>query len=184
MRKKVLLVAMLLWLYGESSGQSFFSIQWEVAEPTEAFADAAATGFGVKGTYMHFVAQRIAITSSAGYVKWGPRTNFPPNNEYKFVSIPVQIGMDFLLSKSVIAPYVGLSLGMNYLRSRGIPPNSPTNAYADDSELKFGFSPHVGTAIYLVGPVGVHLTGSYNIIYTSGRPSKYFGLNAGLAVGF
>jgi hypothetical protein len=182
MKKFVVFCFALLVVQGQSFAQSFFSLQLEVAEPTDSFRDAAGTGFGFKGTYMHFITSRMALTGSAGYVKWGPRVDFPPNNEYKFVSIPVQIGTKFLLSKSVIAPYVGISVGMDYLRTRGLAANS--TSYSDTSELKFGFSTQVGVGIYLVGPLGVNLTGSYNVIHTASSPSKYFGLNAGLAVGF
>ncbi len=184
MKKFVVFCFALLVVQGQSFAQSFFSLQWEVAEPTESFRDAAGTGFGFKGTYMHFITSRMALTGSAGYVKWGPRVDFPPNNEYKLVSIPVQVGVKFLLSKGVVAPYLGIGLGMDYLRMRGIAPNSTTNTYEDKSELKFGFSPQVGAAIFVTGPIGVNLTGSYNIIYTAETPSKYFGFGAGLALGF
>lgn len=165
-----------------SFSQTFFSLQYEVAEPTESFRANAATGFGVRGTYMRFVSSRVALIGSGGYLKWGPRVDFPPNNEYKFVSIPIQLGADFLLSKGIIAPYVGMSLGMDYIRVRGIAPNS--TLYSDISELKFSFRPHVGLGIFVAGPVGANITGSYNIIYTNVAPSKYFGLSVGLAVGF
>jgi hypothetical protein len=179
---KRFLCALFLLASQQTFSQTFFSLQYEVAEPTEGFRSIAATGFGVKGTYMRFVSSRFALVGSAGYVKWGPRVDFPPNNEYKFVSIPIQLGADVLLSKGIIAPYVGMSLGMDYIRVRGIAPNS--TVYSDISELKFSFRPHVGLGIFVAGPVGVNLTGSYNVIYTDGNPSKYFGLNAGLTVGF
>lgn len=183
--KKVLVflfVSMVVLDY--SHAQTFFSLQWEVAEPTESFSKSAGTGYGFKGTYIHFINQRIGLTGSAGYTKWGPRRDFPPNNEFKVVAVPVQLGMRFLLAKGVVAPYVGVSVGMDYLRIRGIAPNSTTNTYSDESQLKFGLSPEVGLGIFLVGPVGVMINGSYNVIYTSDSSSKYFGLNAGLAVGF
>lgn len=184
MKKIVMFLIALLFGQQHSFAQSFFSLQWEVAEPTESFADAAGTGFGVKGTYMHFISQRFAVTGSAGYTKWGPRRDFPPNNEYKFVSVPVQLGIKFLLSKGIVAPYFSIALGMDYLRLRGVAPNSTTIVYEDKSELKFGFSTIVGTGVFLAGPLGLNLTGSYNVIYTPGRPSKYFTLNAGFVVGF
>lgn len=183
MKKFVLFFAALLFVHGYSSGQSFFSLQWEVAEPTESFSDAAGTGFGVRGTYMHFISQSFAVAGSVGYTKWGPRRDSLVNNEYKFVSIPVQLGFKLLLAKGVVAPYVGLAVGMNYLRVRGVAPNPTPTTYEDKSELKFGFTPYIGTAVFVAGPIGVNLTGSYNIIYTSDQPSKYFGFNAGLAVG-
>jgi hypothetical protein len=184
MKMRVVFFLLTAMWSGESVAQSFLSLQWEVAEPTESFANAANTGFGVKGTYHHFISRYVALTGSAGYVKWESRVATPPSNDYRFISVPVHLGMDFLLSKGIVAPYAGISLGMNYLRVRGIAPNSTTGIYADNSELKFGFSPHIGTAIFLAGPLGVNITGAYNLIYTSGSPTKYFSLNAGLAVGF
>lgn len=177
-----MLFAWSLFAIQVSFSQTFFSLQYEVAEPTESFRANAATGFGVRGTYMRFVSSRVALIGSAGYLKWGPRVDFPPNNEYKFVSIPIQLGADFLLSKGIIAPYVGMSLGMDYIRVRGVAQNS--TLYSDISELKFSFRPHIGLGIFVAGPVGVNITGSYNVIYTNVSPSKYFGLSAGLAVGF
>lgn len=179
---KHIVCAWLLLASQQMFSQTFFSLQYEVAEPTENFRSVAATGFGVKGTYMRFVSSRFALVGSAGYIKWGPRVDFPPNNEYKFVSIPIQLGADVLLSKGIIAPYVGLTFGMDYIRVRGIAPNA--TVYADISELRFSFRPHVGVGIFVAGPVGVNLTGSYNVIYTDNKPSKYFGLNAGFSVGF
>lgn len=163
------------------SSQTFFSLQAEVAEPTESFRNTVGTGFGVRGTYFHFIGGSFALTGSAGYVKWGPRVDFPPNNEFKIVSIPITMGAHLLLSRGVVSPYLGLSLGMSYLRIRGIASNS--TLYNDSSELKFTFSPQVGVGIHIAGPVGLLLTGSYNLIYTPDPPSKFFGLNAGLALG-
>ncbi len=181
--KNCVALAMICLLYSQASfTQTFFSVQWEVTEPTESFREAAGTGFGVRATYAYFTTSHFALTGSAGYVKWGPRVNLPLNNDYKFIVIPVHVGMKFLLSKGVVAPYVGLSLGMDYVRSRGIAPNA--TIYRDSNELKFGFSPQVGTGFHIAGPVGINLTGAYNIVYTTGKPSKYFGLNAGLAFGF
>ena len=98
--------------------QTFLSLQYEIAEPTETFRDAAGTGSGVRAAYMHFISQRVAIAGSVGYIKWGARSGTPLNTEYKFVSTPVHLGVDFLLSRGVIAPYLGLSVGMDYLRMR------------------------------------------------------------------
>ena len=105
----------------------------------------------------------------------------PPNNEYKFVSVPLAFGGTFLLAKGVIAPYVGLSLGIDYLRIRGTSQN--TSTYEDKSELKFCFSPQFGVGVHVAGPIGLLVTGSYNVMYTASTPSKYFGLNVGLAAG-
>ncbi len=182
MKIRCAIVLSWLLLSQSSFAQSFLSVQWEVTEPTESFRQAAGTGFGVKVTYAYFTTSRFALTGSAGYVKHGPRVNLPANNEYKFVVIPIQVGMQLLLSKGFVAPYVGLSLGMDYVRSRGIAQNS--TVYSDSNELKFGFSPHIGVGFFVAGPVGINLTGAYNVLYTSGRPSKHFGLNAGLPFGF
>jgi hypothetical protein len=181
--RNLIAFALICGLYSQSTfGQAFFSVQWEVTEPTESFREAAGTGFGAKATYAYFTTSRFALTGSVGYVKWGPRVNFPLNNEYKFIVIPIHIGMELLLSKGIVAPYVGVSMGMDYVRIRGIAPN--TTIYSDSNELKFGLSPHVGVGLHVAGPVGINLTGAYNVTYTSDRPSKYFGLNAGLAFGF
>ena len=165
----------------QSHAQSFFALQAEVAEPTASFRDAAATGYGAQGIYIHYVSPHFAVTGSAGVVTWGPRIDSPPYTDYKLVSVPVTLGGNLLLSRGVIAPYLGVSLGINYLRIRGTAPNS--TVYTDESELKFTLSPQVGVGVYIVGPVGLLVTGSYNIIYTPGTPSRYFGLNAGIAVG-
>ncbi len=155
-------------------GQTFLSVQYEVAEPTENFRQAANTGFGVKAVYMNFVSPRFAMTGSIGYTSWGSRAPF---NNYKYVAIPVHLGTDFLLSRGVIAPYIGMSLGMDYVRTRGA--NSTANS--DKSELKFGFKSHIGVGIFVGGLIGVLLAGSYNITYTN-PASKFFSLDAGLAV--
>lgn len=183
--KNLLVVLLALFLATQlSKAQAFTSFQWMVAEPTESFRESAGTGFGGQATYMYFFHPRFALVGSAGYIKWGSRVDSLPTNQYKFVSIPVQFGLRFLLSKEVVAPYLGFSIGMNYLSIRGITPNSNPITYSDRNELKFGFTPHMGIGIRLVKPVGVTVDGSYNIIYTSGSPSKFFGLSAGLAVGF
>ena len=184
MKKFVLFCVTMLIFHQYALAQSFFSLQWEIAEPTASFSEAAGTGFGIKGSYLHFVSQRIALTGSVGYIKWGPRKDVPLSTDYKFVTVPIQVGAKFLFTKGVVAPFVGIALGMDYVRVRGIAPNSTTNLYEDKSELKFGFSPSIGTAIHLFGPLGLNVAGSYNIIYTSDHASKYFGLNAGLIVGF
>jgi hypothetical protein len=162
--------------------QSFFSLQAEVAEPTESFRAIAGTGFGAKATYIHYLSAYFALTGSTGYVQWGPRTDFPPNNDFKIISVPVMIGANILLSKGIIAPFLGGSLGMTYLRTRGIA--STATVYEDRSELRFSLSPHVGVGVHIAGPVGLLLNGSYNLNYTPGTPSKYFSLGVGLAVGF
>lgn len=165
-----------------SYGQSFISLQAEVAEPTEEFRQTAATGFGVKGTYLHFLTTRFSLGGSMGYVRWNSRSNFPPNNDYRVVTVPVALNADFLLSKSVVAPYIGIALGMNYLRIRGIPPSETT--YEDKNEAHFAFSPHIGVGMHVAGPFGILLVGSYNIIFTDPVRIKYFALSVGAAAGF
>jgi len=180
--KKFLLLAACFGLWNNLSlAQTFFSLQWELAEPTESFRDIAGTGHGVKGTYMQFVSPRFALSGSVGYVKWGPRVATLPGSEYKFIAVPLRLGMNLLLAQGVVAPYIGMGLGVDYLRARTVMPAAGIND--DTSELKFGFSPRVGMGIHLAGPVGLNVDGSYNIIYTSDTPSKYFGFGVGLAVG-
>ncbi len=183
--KKLAVVLIALVLTTQlSKAQAFTSFQWIAAEPTESFRESAGTGFGGQATYMYFFHPRFALTGSVGYIKWGSRIDSLPKNEYKFVSIPVQFGLRFLLSKDVVAPYLGLSIGMNYLTIRSVTPNSNPITYSDRNELKFGFTPHVGIGIRVAKPVGINIDGSYNVIYTSGSPSKFFGLSAGLIFGF
>lgn len=164
-----------------SHAQSFLSLQGEIAEPTNRFRESAGTGYGVKGTYMYFLSPYVALSGSTGYVRWGSRSNLPPNNEYGVVAVPVLLGGHLLLSRGVIAPYIGVALGLDYFRVRGIAPNATT--YADESDVHFMFASHVGVGVHIAGPLGAIVTGSYNIIYRHTSPSKFFGLGAGLAVG-
>lgn len=173
------LVVLLVCCAAPSFGQSFLMVQGEVAEPTNSFRTSAGTGYGVRATYMHFVSSHVALSGSAGYTRWGSRSNLPPNNEYRVVAVPVLLGGDILLSKAIVAPYIGLALGLDYFRVRGIAPNSTT--YADESEVHFVFSPHVGVGVHIAGPLGVVMTGSYTVIYTPSSPSKFFGLGLGIA---
>lgn len=165
-----------------SRAQSFFAVQGTVAEPTESFRQTAGTGYGVYATYIRYISPHIAISGASGYVQWGPRSNAPPHNDIKIASVPLIIGVDLLLVKGSIAPYVGVGAGVSYLRVRGIAAGSAM--HEDKSELKFTFSPHVGAGVHLAGPLGLLVTGSYNVISTPHSASKYFGLHAGLAVGF
>jgi hypothetical protein len=181
--KHMLLVVFAALLAQGVQAQSFFSLQYQVAEPTESFRESAGTGVGLSTTYMHFISPRFALSGSFGYLKWGPRTDFPSGNQYKFESVPVQLGGSFLLSKGIVAPYLGLSLGMDYIRLRTAVPNSAPVTYADQSELKFGFAPHVGVGVHVAGTVGILLTGSYHVMYTT-PTSKFFAFKAGLALGF
>lgn len=131
---------------------------------------------------MNYLTTRLALIGSAGYLRWGSRSNVPPMNEYNVVAVPVSLGASFLLSKSVVAPYVGLAVGFDYLRVRGIAPNATT--YEDKSELHFAFTPQLGVGVHVIGPVGMLVTGSYTVIYTHPATSKYFGLAVGVAAGW
>ncbi|MEO8169113.1 MAG: outer membrane beta-barrel protein [bacterium] len=183
--KNIIMVLFVLALTAQTSkSQAFTSVQWIVAEPTESFRQNAGTGTGGQATYLYFFHPRFALIGSVGYIKWGSRTDTVSNGQFKFTSIPVQFGLRFLLSRDLVAPYVGFSVGMNYLMTRHAVANSSPVAFADNNELKFGFTPLVGIAIRVAKPVGINIDGSYNIIYTSGAPSKFFGLAAGLSVGF
>lgn len=180
--KQFLLVAVLSGLCVQHSfSQAFVALQAEVAEPTEEFRQSAGTGYGAKATYMRYLTTRFALAGSVGYIRWASRSNLPPNNEYKVVAIPVSLGASFLLSKNIIAPYIGLAVSFDYMRVRGIAPNATT--YEDKNELHFAFTPHVGVGVHVVGPIGILLTGSYNVIYTSPATLKYFGLGIGVAAG-
>ena len=183
MRKVIVLLSAVLVL-GRVHSQTFVGVQWQVAEPTQGFRLTSATGFGAKVTYIRFLGPAFALCGSFGHIKFDSRVNTPPLNDYKFVVIPVHVGMKLLLSKGVVSTHIGFDLGMDYLRIRGVPPTSVIPTFVDMSELKFGFSPEIGVGIHVAGPVGVLLTGSYNVVYTQGDPSQYFGLGAGLAVGF
>ncbi|MER3522651.1 MAG: hypothetical protein C4326_00935 [Ignavibacteria bacterium] len=174
------LVACLIFA-ATSHAQSFISLQAEIAEPTEEFRQTAGTGFGAKGSYLHFLTTRFALGGSLGYVRWNSRTNVPPNNEYRVIAVPIALNADFLLSKSVVAPYIGFSVGMNYLRIRGIAPNA--NTYEDKNEAHFAYSPHIGVGIHIAGPFGILLVGSYNVIHTERVRTKYFALSVGGAAG-
>ncbi len=180
-----LVVAILLALAAgttQAFSQAFFSLQWEVSEPTESFKQSAGTGFGGKLSYIHFVSPRLAITGSTGYTEWGPRVNAAPFSDYKLVSVPVGLGIDLLFTRGIVSPYVGVTAGMDYLRIRGISPGDPAGVYQDKSELRFSVSPHLGVGIHVAGPVGVLLTGSYKVLFTD-PASRLFILGVGLAVG-
>ncbi len=183
--KKLAIVLFALVLATQiSKAQAFTSLQWIVTEPTESFRERAGTGYGGQATYIYFFHPRFALIGSVGYIKWGSRVDSLPKNQYKFVSVPFQFGLRFLLSKDLVAPYLGFSIGMNYLSLRSIVANSNPVTFSDRNELKFGFTPHIGIAIRVIKPLGINIDGSYNVIYTSGSPSKFFGLAAGLSVGF
>ncbi len=184
MKTFVLVLVALVVTTQLSNAQAFTSFQWTVAEPTESFRESAGTGYGAQLTYMYFFHSRFALTGSVGYVKWGSRMDSLSTNPFRLVSIPVQFGLRFLLSKDIVAPYLGFSIGMNYLTIRTATANSTPVPYSERNELKFGFTPHIGIAIRVVKPVAINIDGSYNVIYTSGSPSKFFGLNAGVSVGF
>jgi hypothetical protein len=175
-------LVLLVCLTAPARAQNFIALQGEVAEPTNKFRESAGTGYGVRGTYMHFLSSYIALSGSAGYTRWGSRSNLPPNNDYRVIAVPVSLGAHLLLSRSIVAPYLGLAVGMDYFRVRGTAPNA--TAYADESEVHFAFSPHVGVGIHIAGPLGALLTGSYTVIYTHSTPSKYFSLSLGFAAGF
>ncbi len=180
--RQLLFVAVLSGISVQyASSQSFIALQAEVAEPTEEFRQSAGTGYGAKATYTHYLTMRFALIGSASYVRWGSRSSVPPNNEYNVVAVPVSLGATFLLSKNVIAPYVGVAVGFDYMRVRGIAPSATT--YENKNELHFAFSPHVGVGVHIAGPVGVLVTGSYNVIYTNPSRSKYFALSFGVAAG-
>ncbi len=175
-------LVLLVCLTVPTRPQSFIALQAEVAEPTNKFRESAGTGYGLRGTYMHFLSPYFSLSGAAGYTRWGSRSNLPPNNDYRVIAVPVALGAHLLLSRSIVAPYLGLTVGMDYFRVRGIAPNATT--YADDSEIHFAFSSHVGVGIHIAGPLGLLLTGSYTVIYTPSIPSKYFSLALGLAAGF
>lgn len=181
-RYSILLLIGLAGSAASSFSQSFFSAQWEVAEPTESFRNTVGTGFGGSLSYIHFISPRIAITGRTGYVKWGPRVDAAPFTDFKLVSVPVVLGFDLLFTRGIVAPYVGVTTGVDYLRIRGVSPGDPAGPYQDKSELRFSVSPHLGVGIHVAGPVGVLLTGSYKVLFTD-PVSKLFTLNAGLIVG-
>ena len=102
--KKLVVVLLALFLATQlSRAQAFTSFQGIIAEPTESFREVAGTGFGGQATYMYFFHPRFALTGSVGYIKWGSRVDSASKNPYKFVSIPVQFGLRFLLSKDVVS---------------------------------------------------------------------------------
>ena len=183
MKKLTIVLFALVFATQLSKAQAFTSIQWIVTEPTESFRERAGTGYGAQAVYMYFFHPRFALIGSVGYIKWGARVDSLPSQN-KFVSVPLQFGLRFLLSKDVVAPYLGFSIGMNYLTTRSVVANSNPVTFSDHNELKFGFTPHIGIAIRVIKPLGINVDGSYNVIYTSGSPSKFFGLAAGLSVGF
>ncbi|MBI5472572.1 MAG: outer membrane beta-barrel protein [Ignavibacteriae bacterium] len=182
--RKVFVAICFAALLGSARSQNFVGVQWQVVEPTENFRTSTNTGFGVKVRYLHFMSRQLAISGTAGHVQFDSRTSAQPFNDYKVVIIPVHLGATFLLSKGVVSPHIGIDLGMDYLRVRGVPAGSLLPIFVDRSELKFGFSPEIGVGIHIAGPVGILLTGSYNVTYTPGVPSRYFGFGAGLAVGY
>lgn len=181
MKDLACLVVLVACVCALSHAQDFVAVQAEIAEPTDAFRQSAGTGYGVKATYMHFLSSHLALSGSGGYTRWRSRSDLAPFNDYSIVSVPVLLGGHLLLSKSVVAPYAGVELGVNYLLKRGTPPN--TMAQVNESEVRFVFRPHVGAGVHVVGSLGLLLTGSYNVIYTQSTPSKFFALSIGIAAG-
>ncbi|HXG00241.1 MAG TPA: outer membrane beta-barrel protein [Bacteroidota bacterium] len=179
MKNLLCLVVLVACVGALSQAQDFIAVQAEIAEPTDAFRQSAGTGYGVKATYMHFLSSHLALSGSGGYTRWGSRSDVVPFNDYSIVSVPVLLGGHLLLSRGVVAPYAGVELGLNYLHERGTAPN--TTASVNESEIRFVLRPHVGVGVHVAGPLGVLLTGSYNVIYTRLTPSKFFALSIGIA---
>ena len=140
-----------MWFVGVLADASF---------PLGDFGDAWSTGFSGHAMLGYMVARSILLNLSVGYVSFSEKESIS-NLDISFSWIPVLVGFNYIFSpEQKFMPYIGLALGMYFLRS----------SYGDftNTDSYFGVAPQLGAYYLASAAVLLTFSAQYNLLFTSG----------------
>lgn len=137
----------------------------------EDFSNFAGTGFSGHVLLGYLLTQKLMLTLTGGYIKFGDK-DFGDGQTFKQTwshsQIPILLGINYLLSmKNAFRLYMGLALGLYLLK------DSYTNEYltfsqtqeGDETSSKFGIAPRVGAIIAASAAILINIHVMYSYIF-------------------
>lgn len=181
----VLFLGTLALLPRLQAQQTYLGGQVGIAVPTGTFNQVYQTGFGGHASFMYnLIEEGIWVNGQIGYITFSHSSTREDISGH-WATVPLLGSLRYQLGKGNFRPYVGVSLGYNFVsRKLEIVKDVITTIRKDETEAAFGGGLLAGFFYPITPSLLLDATLSYNFVNTEQleEGASYMGIMVGVAM--
>lgn len=164
-------------------------MQVAIIPPIGQFADEVTLGYGARGNFNLIYNDHLNLATSIGYYTWvGNNEMIEQYSDYKFSSVPITIGLKYLVGNSEIHPYALAELALHITSSSYLLGKNISDYYTvytekvQKNESCLGVSISGGIAVPMDDIVSIDTSVKFSSIVTKEMTRYYLSFLTGITV--